>query len=148
MASRTQGQRLNKAQKAELGPKAVAMSAKGTPYTEIASELDVNWKTVGKLIDDELAERAEHRANDREKHISVLERVQREAWELYDTISDPRAQNKTTSLNIVLSAEAQKVKLTGAESAVKHEHSGSVGVILQESTVQMLDALAEQKASG
>lgn len=141
------GARLSKARKAELGPEAVAMSARGISYNQISKNLKVNRNTVSKLIEDELAERAEHRANDREKHISVLERVQREAWELYDTINDPRAQNKTTTLNIVLSAETQKVKLTGAEAPAKHEHSGNVGVVLQESTVAMLDALAEQKAS-
>lgn len=127
MATRTQGQRLTKAQKAELGPQAVAMNARGVYYSDIAEELDVNWKTVGKLIDDELAERAEHRANSRERHISVYDRVQREAWELYDNCPDDRAQNKASALNAVLSAENSKVKLTGAETPKKNELTGPDG---------------------
>lgn len=121
--------RLTKGQKAELGPEAVAMSARGMPYTVIAKELGVNWKTVDKLIDDELAARAEHRANDKERHISVYNRVQQEAWRLYDNCPDDRAQNKSAALNTILSAENSKVKITGAEAPVKNESESRVYVV-------------------
>lgn len=118
MATRTQGQRLTKAQKAELGPQAVAMNARGIYYSDIAEELDVNWKTVGKLIDDELAATAEHRVNDREKHLSVIRQAQKAAWEVFDN-ADYRSQNKVSSLNAILAGEAQASRLTGAEAPKK-----------------------------
>lgn len=120
--------RLSKAKKAELAPQAVDMSARGKSYRAIAVDLGVHRNTVEKLIDDELASRAEHRANDIERHLSVYDRAQRAAWELYDNCPDERAQNKAAAINAVISAENAKVKLTGAEQAAKVEHTGRVSI--------------------
>lgn len=145
---RSRGQKLTKAEAEDLADKAIALSARGKNDSEIARDLELDRRTVKRLVDNGLAMRSEHRVHDRERHISVYDRVQREAWRLYDNCPDDRAQNKASALNAVISAENAKVKLTGAESAVKHEHSGDIGVTLREDTVVMLDALAEQKASG
>ena len=135
--------RLSKAKKAELGPQAVDMSARGCSTRAIACELGVNRNTVSKLIDDELAYRAEHRDNDVERHLSVYDRAQREAWEVYEA-ADTRSQNKVASLNAIIAAENSKVRLTGAEQAKKLEHSGPGGGPIEHEVVDARDELRER----
>lgn len=140
------GARLSKARKAELGPEAVAMSARGISYNQISKNLKVNRNTVSKLIEDELANRAEHREQDRERHLSVYDRIQQEAWALYDNCPDDRAQNKASALNTVLSAENSKVKITGAEAPKKWSDESPprrFTLELGERTVEVVDGADE-----
>lgn len=119
--------RMTKAQRAEKAQQAVELSARSVSVARIAEELEVSWPTARKLIDDELANRAEHRANDREKHISRIEAVQRAAWERFEK-TDNKSLNASGYLNTILAGERDKVKLTGAEAAAKVEHTGQVSI--------------------
>lgn len=112
--------RLSQVKRAELADKAVELSARGLSNLAIASDIGVNRHTVKKLIDDELASRAEHRANDKERHLAVYTVVQRAAWERFKN-TDNRSINASGYLNTIRGAEDSKVKLTGAAPPQKLE---------------------------
>lgn len=118
--------RLTAAEKAEKATEAVALSARGHTYTQIAELLDHDRKTVKRWIDDELAKRAEHRGErqgDRERAIAVYSEIIREAWEKFDRL-DPRSLNVSGLLNAIRTAQERIDKLTGVEAPVKHAHGG------------------------
>lgn len=112
--------RLTKAQRAELAPQAVEMSATGMSYRAIGRELDLHWKTVNKLIDDDLAARAEHRENDRERSIARDEAVIRAAWEAFQD-TEGKSLNKSAYLNVIVRANERIDKKTGAEKPQRLE---------------------------
>ena len=112
--------RMTKAQRELKMAEALDLSAAGLPYTKIAERLEVSWPTARKLVEDELAKRAEHRSHDREKSIAVKERVIREAWEGYENTHN-RSLNRTGFLNTILRAQEGIDKLTGALAPLKHQ---------------------------
>ena len=109
------------AQREEKAQQAVELSARGLSYSAISRQLKVNWKTAKKLVKDELAIRAEHRDQDTERHLAVYDAVQQAAWERF-VQTDNRSLNASGYLNTIKAAEDSKVKITGAEAPVKHQH--------------------------
>lgn len=113
--------RFTKAQREEKAQQAVDLSARGASYQAIADQLGINWKTAKKLVKDELANRAEHREQDKEKHLAVYDAIQQAAWERFEQ-TDNRSLNASGYLNTIKAAEDSKLKITGAEAPRKFEH--------------------------
>lgn len=112
---------MTKMQREEKAYQAVELSARGASYQAIADELEVNWKTAKKLVDDELASRGEHREQDKERHLAVYDAIQQAAWERFRE-TDNRSLNASGYLNTIKSAEDSKLKVTGAEAPRKFQH--------------------------
>ena len=112
--------RMTKAEREEKAQEAVELSARGFSYRAVASRIGVNWKTAKKLIEDELAVRAEGRDQDKERHLAVYDAIQRAAWERFRE-TDNRSLNSSGYLNTIKAAEDSKVKITGAEAPSKSE---------------------------
>jgi orotate phosphoribosyltransferase-like protein len=110
--------RMTKAQREDKAQQAVELSARGMSYSSIARQLRINWKTARKLVDDELAKRAEHRGQDTERHLAVYDAIQQAAWERFQQ-TDNRSLNASGYLNTIKAAEDSKAKITGAEAPIK-----------------------------
>lgn len=120
--------RLTAAQRQEKADIAVGLSAKGWSNQKIAEELDVNRNTAGKLIKDELANRAEHRDNSKEKAIAVYEAVIAAAWQRFKNTGN-MSLNSSGFLNTIKAAQDSINKVTGAEAPrqlrFQHRHEPS-----------------------
>ena len=112
--------RMSKVQREERMAEAVALSARGKTWDEIAEELGINRKTAMKLVDDELSKRGEHRIADREASIARNLAVIREAWRRLET-TDNRSLNVSGLMNTIIRAGERIDKLTGAEAPIKHQ---------------------------
>lgn len=109
---------LTPVQREEKAIEAVALSAKGMPDTLIAKELDISRHTVKRLRENEYAKRAEHRDQDKERHLAVYDAIQKAAWERFAE-TDNRSLNASGYLNTIKAAEDSKVKITGAAAPEK-----------------------------
>lgn len=109
-----------KAKRDELSAQAVAMSARGMTYREIAAELGPTKDTIGSWIADELARRSEHRGADKEAAIATYTEIQKAAWERFEN-TDFRSLNSSGYLNTIKSCQERIDKITGAEAPFKHQ---------------------------
>lgn len=112
--------RLTAAERQEKADLAVEYSARGWTNTEIAEEVGVHRHTVRKLIDDELANRAEHRQQEKERAIAVYVAVQKAAWQRFQQ-TDNRSLNASGYLNTIKAAQERIDKVTGAEAPRKSD---------------------------
>ncbi|PLS84877.1 MAG: hypothetical protein CYG60_15575 [Actinobacteria bacterium] len=111
---------MSKAERVEKAQEAVAMSARGVTLTAIGEVLGVSRQTASKLVQDELANRAEHRAADKERAVARYEEIIRAAWERFEN-TDNRSLNASGYLNTIRSAQERIDKITGAEAPIKHQ---------------------------
>lgn len=100
---------------------ALDLSARGFNYTRIAEHLDVSWTTAKKLVDDELAKRAEHRGVDKERHLAHYDAIQSAAWAAFRNTNE-KSLNRSGYLNTIKAAEDSKAKITGAEAPIKTDN--------------------------
>lgn len=110
--------KLTPVEREEKATEAVALSARGMPDTLIAEELEISRNTVRRLRENEYAKRAEHRDQDKERHLAVYDAIQKAAWERFAG-TDNRSLNASGYLNTIKAAEDSKVKITGAEAPFK-----------------------------
>lgn len=113
--------KLTAVERQEKADKAVELSAKGWTNPEIAEEIGVHRHTVRKLIADELAGRAEHREQDKERAIATYVALIREGWRRLETMDD-RSLNVSGILNSIKSAQDSINKITGVEAPKKIQH--------------------------
>lgn len=119
--------RLTQAQRQEKAQEAVNLSAMGLSYTAIGKTLSVSRQTATKLIDDELAKRAEHRGSEREASIARNIAVIKAAWERFEK-TDNRSLNASGYLNTIIRAGERIDKLTGAEAPSRSEQNGTATI--------------------
>lgn len=100
---------------------AVELRAKQWSFNAIAQEIGVTHPTAKKWVEDEHARRAEHRGDDREKHLAVYDAIQAAAWEAFDNTSSA-SLNRSGYLNTIKAAEDSKARITGAEAPKKYQH--------------------------
>jgi orotate phosphoribosyltransferase-like protein len=108
-------------QREEFTARAVQLSAEGWSAVAIAEDLGIHRKTVKKLIDDEMAQRSEHRAEDKERAIARYEAVIEASWKRYRRVHDA-STNASALLNTIVAAQGRIDKITGAESPTKIQH--------------------------
>jgi hypothetical protein len=111
------------AERDEKSRHAVELRAKQWSLDAIAEEIGVTRKTVTTWIENELSRRAEHRGEDRERHLAVYDAIQKEAWDAFIG-TDPRSLNRSGYLNTIKAAEDSKMKITGAEAPRKYQNVG------------------------
>lgn len=97
---------------------AVSLAAKGRNYTQIATAMEIDWRTAKKLVQDEYASRSEHRNNDKEAAIATYTELIREGWDRLETL-DARSLNVSGILNSIRQSQERIDKLTGAEAPIK-----------------------------
>jgi orotate phosphoribosyltransferase-like protein len=112
---------MSKAERAEKAQRAVSLRARGDTLDEVGEALGITRQTARKLIDDELAGRSEHRAEDKERSIATYEEVIREGWRRLDKLDD-RSLNVSGVLNSIRQAQERIDKITGAEAPAKVQH--------------------------
>ncbi len=113
----TAADRLNKTEKA------LRMSARGVSYTEIGQQLGIRRQLASTLVNEGLANRAEHRDQDRERAIAHYQEVIRAAWQSYAKVDD-RSLNKSGHLNAAIRAQERIDKIAGNEAPKKYEDTG------------------------
>lgn len=109
---------LTPVEREEKAIEAVALSARGMPDTLIAEALEISRHTVKRLRENEYAKRAEHRDQDKERHLAVYDAIQKAAWERFAETGN-RSMNASGYLNTIKAAEDSKVKITGAAAPEK-----------------------------
>lgn len=112
--------KLTAAERQEKADRAVELSAKGWSNSEIGADLGVHRHTVKKLIDDELAKRAEHREHEKEAAIAVYQAIIAEGWRRLADLKDSRSHNASGFLNSIKAAQDSINKITGAEAPFKY----------------------------
>lgn len=108
------------AERAEKAEKAVGLSARGVSYVEIGKRLGISRQLASNLVKEELATRAEHRDNDRERAIAHYQQIIGAAWRSYEAVDD-RSLNKSGHLNAAIRAQERIDRITGAEAPKKAE---------------------------
>lgn len=116
--------RLTAADKQEKVRQAVAMSARSMTYTDIAGQLGVSRNAVAKWVKNELAKRAEHRDQDRERAIATYQELKAERWRRLKRLpTDSRANNVVGLLNGINADQERIDRLTGVEAPKRLEVS-------------------------
>lgn len=123
------GIRLSKAQKEELSEQALAMSCKGRPVTEIAKELDVNWKTANGLVDFALAKRDVDEDAERQRSLAHHREIVKWCWEqLEDEALGKVAQNRPAYVARIQHSQSEIDRLNNVTPPLKTEQKVDVTV--------------------
>jgi hypothetical protein len=118
------GAKLTQAQREDLKPQVLDLSAKGWANPKIGKHLGIHFNTVSKLLRDGLAEMAEHRSigEDRERAIRNYQLLVEIGWEkLEDAKLGQSTYGLPAILNSIRAAQAEVDKLTGVHAPIKYQ---------------------------
>lgn len=114
------------AERAEKARQAVSLSDRGVSATDIGERLSISRQLASNLVKEELAKRAEHDDQRRERQRSRYEYLYRLTLEDHDA-APITSLNKSGYINAAVRILERLDKIDGTEAAAKHEHSGPGG---------------------
>ena len=114
--------RMPQAKRDELAAQIVELVAKGWNFTKIGKLLAIDRRTASRFYKNELANRAEHRDQDREKSIAQYETVIKEAWTRLEGLNS-NSLNVSGLLNAIRQAQQAIDDLTGVKAPTKVQHT-------------------------
>lgn len=110
--------KLTRAVKEELSEQALAMSCKGRPFTEIAQELEVNWKTAKGLVEYALDKRDIDEDAERQRSLAHHREILRWCWgQLEGQALKTNAQNRPAYIGRIQHSLSEIDRLNGLRSS-------------------------------
>lgn len=115
MARQIQG-----AERRELAEQAVNLDVRGASFIEIGKQLGISRGLASTLVYEELANRAEHRDQDKERAIAEYRQIIRTAWTKLHELGNRSPNAVVGLLNTAINAQERIDRLTGAEAPIKY----------------------------
>lgn len=121
---------------------ATRLSARGVRYSEIAKVVGISTPTLRIWLENEYSQRAEHRANDRERAIARYEELIYEGWErLKDTKNT--SMNVSGLINAIRQIQDSINKVTGIDNPAYREPTPHEEKMLSERKEAFTELFAE-----